>query len=102
MLLSIPSNLIPSPAGAEDDHERNWTKGVRTIDESITNYVLRCVRRELRTIPGMALEGLVDEITDSASKSAIGIQKCHKSNYADSDGRTLDIYINDGISHQNR
>jgi len=43
---------------------------------------------------------VTDEITDSASKSAIGIQKCHKSNYADSDGRTSDIYINDGISHQ--
>ena len=46
------------------------------------------------------LDKTLDEITDSASKSSIGIQKCHKSNYADSDGRTLDIYINDGISHQ--
>ena len=40
------------------------------------------------------------EVMKSPNKSAIGKQKCHKSNYADSDGRTSDIYINDGISHQ--
>ena len=47
---------------------------------------------------GYCFEWMGDEITDSASKSSIGIQKfqwrlqkCRKSNYADSDGRYQDL-----------